>query len=114
MRFDPEVIRIKAGQTVTWEFDDGDIPHTVTAFDHSFDSGVLRNGSFTLRFDRPGEYCYQCVLHPGLNRCGQAAEQAGAGVSFHLTGGDAPPQHGAAPRALGGGGHMQGRVIVER
>jgi plastocyanin len=102
MRYQPELIRIKAGQSVTWTFNDGDIPHTVTAFDQSFDSGVLRQGSLTLRFDRPGEYCYQCALHPGRNTCSSAA------IPESRLGGSLV----AEPHA-GGGGHMQGKVIVE-
>jgi hypothetical protein len=102
MRYQPELIRIRAGQSVTWTFNDGDIPHTVTAFDQSFDSGVLRQGSVTLRFDRPGEYCYQCALHPGRNSCTSASAPAGD-LGGSLTAG--PP--------AGGGGHMQGKVIVE-
>lgn len=105
MRFKPETVRIKAGESVTWTFDDGDVPHTATAFDRSFDSGVLRSGSFTLRFDTPGAYCYQCVLHPGLNLCGQTALPDPAEVQLHLT--------GDGLTAAGGGGHMQGKIVVE-
>jgi plastocyanin len=103
MGFHAEVVRIKAGQTITWTFNDGEVPHTATAFDGWFDTGVLRDGSVTLRFDRPGEYCYQCVLHPGRNLCSSAAVPE-SGVGGTLTG---------APNAGGGGGHMQGKIIVE-
>jgi plastocyanin len=112
MRFEPQDIRIRAGQTVTWTVNDGDVPHTVTAFDQSFDSGVLRAGSFTLRFDTPGAYCYQCAVHPGINLCNRGATSPGGALPL-LPVGDAPSRQQVAPPALGGGGHMQGRVIVE-
>jgi plastocyanin len=62
--YNPPTIQIAAGQTVTWKFDDGPTPHTVTADDHSFDSGMMSSGQFSHRFDAAGTYTYTCTVHP--------------------------------------------------
>ena len=64
--FAPQALRIRAGQTVTWVNDD-DIPHTVTAVDHSFRSKVLDTGDrFSFTFAKPGNVAYFCSLHPHM------------------------------------------------
>jgi plastocyanin len=110
MRFLPEVVRVRAGQSVAWTFNDPGVLHSVTAFDGFFDSGVRSSGTFVVRFDRPGTYCYQCQPHPGRNLC----EQASGATATPLLLAARPVK--AVPSLLdrlGGGGHMQGKVIVE-
>lgn len=64
--FVPDVIRVRAGNTVTWYNADGPA-HTVTAADGSFDSGrMLQDASFAYRFDTPGAYEYVCTLHAAM------------------------------------------------
>jgi plastocyanin len=64
--FDPERIRVTEGGTVTWRFA-GRTPHTVTALDGGFDSGIRDSGdSFAYTFEAAGTYEYVCVLHPGM------------------------------------------------
>ena len=64
--FSPQVLKIRAGQTVTWVNDD-DIPHNVTAVDKSFKSKVLDTGErFSFTFPRAGTYAYFCGLHPHM------------------------------------------------
>lgn len=60
-RFDPAVVEIDAGDTVTWTNDDN-FTHTVQVegqADHKVDKG----GSVSIRFDKPGTYEYVCTLH---------------------------------------------------
>ncbi len=64
LAFQPDRVQINAGQTVTWRFEDGSIPHTVTAADGSFDSGTKTSGQFSHRFAKPGTYDYTCTVHP--------------------------------------------------
>jgi plastocyanin len=95
-RFSPAAVRIKAGQTVTWQTASPFEPHTVT-FESPFktpeDNGALTpggvksgaryaggfahsgifgpepffpKGPFSLTFTKPGTYSYVCVLHPGM------------------------------------------------
>jgi|DewCreStandDraft_5_1066085.scaffolds.fasta_scaffold12492_3 plastocyanin len=61
-RFDPPVIRVRAGTTVTWENRDH-FPHTVTLLDGSADLVVQPGQSASLTFDRPGDYPYTCRFH---------------------------------------------------
>src|SRR5215204_1940357 len=69
--YNPNLIEIKVGDTVTWINNDSS-PHTVTTSssssnDSSFDSGVLRNGeAFSFTFDKEGQYSYFCTLHPSM------------------------------------------------
>jgi plastocyanin len=64
-QFTPPAIEVPAGTTVTWAFEDGFVPHDVTA--DGFSSGApQRSGSFTHTFDQPGTYPYRCTLHDGM------------------------------------------------
>ena len=68
--FTPDVLKIKAGTTVTFVNTDGNT-HTVTSVkpgttsaDGTFDSGFLQAGKkFTFTFDKPGTYEYICMIH---------------------------------------------------
>jgi amicyanin len=68
MRFEPQLLRIGAGTTVTWQQLDG-MPHTVTAKSsgQGFSSGTLNRGqTYRLTFPHPGSYDYHCALHPNM------------------------------------------------
>ena len=60
-RFDPEVIEIRAGDTVTWTNEDN-FTHTVEV-DGQEDHEVEQGESFSIKFDKPGTYHYVCTLH---------------------------------------------------
>jgi plastocyanin len=64
--FEPDALEVQPGTTVTW-LQGGDVPHTVTADDGTFDSGTLPSGeTFSHTFDEPGTYGYVCELHPQM------------------------------------------------
>lgn len=64
MAFGPSTLSVKAGTTITWINDDV-VPHTVTADDGAFDSGLLQPGeSFSYTFNDAGSVAYHCSLHP--------------------------------------------------
>jgi plastocyanin len=72
--YDPNPVKIKAGNTVTWTNDDSQI-HTVTSGTGSddtspgkeFDSSMLsQNQTFSHKFDVAGEFSYFCQLHPTM------------------------------------------------
>src|SRR5918994_5625710 len=64
--FDPPNAAIEPGSTITWT-NNGARPHTVTADDGSFDSGVLNPGdSYTVAFDGQGTVTYHCAIHPEM------------------------------------------------
>ena len=60
-RFDPKVIEVKTGDTVTWTNNDN-FTHTVEV-DGQEDHKVGRGDSVSIRFDKPGSYHYVCTLH---------------------------------------------------
>lgn len=61
--FKPDTIRVKAGDTVVWRFEDKGIKHNVVADDGSFESETTDSGTFEHTFERPGTYPYVCTLH---------------------------------------------------
>jgi plastocyanin len=64
--FDPPDVAVEPGSTITWT-NNGAVPHTVTADDGSFDSGVLNPGdSYTVAFDGQGTVTYHCTIHPEM------------------------------------------------
>jgi plastocyanin len=60
-RFEPQAIRIEAGDTVTWTNDDN-FTHTVQV-DGQEDHEVDRGNSVSITFSKPGTYHYVCTLH---------------------------------------------------
>ncbi|MEX2555272.1 MAG: cupredoxin domain-containing protein [Actinomycetota bacterium] len=64
--FTPPTVRIRAGDTVAWA-NRGLAPHTVSAKDGSFDSGILEPGAtFRRVFAKEGSFTYACALHPNM------------------------------------------------
>ena len=62
--FGPRSISVKVGDRVTWT-NTGATPHSATASDGSFDTGVFRKGqSRAHTFDRAGSFAYICTPHP--------------------------------------------------
>ena len=59
--FDPKVIEIEAGDTVTWTNEDN-FTHTVQV-DGQEDHKVEQGESVEITFDVPGTYDYVCTLH---------------------------------------------------
>jgi plastocyanin len=59
--FDPKVIEVQAGDTVTWTNEDN-FTHTVQVEGRE-DHKVDRGDSVSIAFDTPGTYEYVCTLH---------------------------------------------------
>jgi plastocyanin len=65
-QFQPEVVTITAGSTVSWMNAGGSV-HTTTSDTGVWDSGDLNPSDvFTWTFDAPGIYAYHCERHPTL------------------------------------------------
>jgi plastocyanin len=60
-RFEPKVIEIEAGETVTWRNEDN-FTHTVQV-EGQGDHEVKPGESVEITFDEPGTYDYVCTLH---------------------------------------------------
>jgi plastocyanin len=70
--FAPKTLSVPVGATVVWSRS-GTHPHTVTADDNSFDSGILRAGQgFEHTFTQPGTFAYYCDVHGGPGGVGMS------------------------------------------
>lgn len=66
LEFRAPAVTVAVGGLVSWT-NVGQAPHTVTASDGSFDSGIVEPGAgFEQRFEAAGTYAYLCELHPGM------------------------------------------------
>ena len=64
--FDPPILTMKAGTTVTWVNND-DIPHLVSEKDGKFRSSALDTGDkFSQTFSAAGTVEYFCAIHPHM------------------------------------------------
>jgi plastocyanin len=64
--FEPAALAVPVGTSVTFA-NEGQAPHSATARDRAWDTGVLSAGaSEDVAFDAPGTYEYFCVVHPPM------------------------------------------------
>lgn len=64
--FQPAVLQIKKGTTVTWTNQDT-APHTVTGDFSGPASGLLQKGqTYSYTFNTMGAFPYHCIPHPGM------------------------------------------------
>ena len=65
--FQPTVLRVEVGQTVTWTNLD-DAPHNVAGATVEWGNYEerRRDESVAFTFDKPGTYPYYCFVHPGM------------------------------------------------
>jgi plastocyanin len=61
--FRPRTVKIKAGETVRWEFK-GSVAHNVQG--EGFASDTMKTGTFEHAFPNPGKYDYICTIHAGM------------------------------------------------
>jgi plastocyanin len=88
--FDPLVVRVKPGQTVTWTNKE-DTAHNVIGAAYKW--GQMENDlslgeSVSFKFSRPGTFSYACLFHPGMvgavvvgDGVRAPGEDSGAGIS---------------------------------
>ncbi len=118
--FTPGSLTINQGDTVTW-VNNGPTPHSATANDGSFNTGILKAGqSASHTFSQAGTFSYFCQPHPfmkatvvvqaaqtgggsggggssdtsgatGSSDTGATASQADQGPTLPNTGGDSAP-----------------------
>jgi len=64
--YSPEPITVRVGDTISW-INTGVAPHSVTAYDGSFDSGIMPSGAaWSMTAGTPGVFAYYCTLHPDM------------------------------------------------
>ena len=64
-RYEPAEVEIEAGEAVRWVFE-GRMDHDVVAEDGSFVSELITAGEYIHVFDEPGEWRYDCSVHPEM------------------------------------------------
>jgi plastocyanin len=69
LRFHPSTLSIKRGESVTWVWRDGSIPHNVTG--PGFKSHTQSHGSFSVRFTHSGTFNYRCTIHAMVGMVGK-------------------------------------------
>lgn len=71
--FQPTQITIDAGTTLIWA-NQGQATHTATPDDGESwdDEEVASDGTFSVRFDEPGQYPYHCSFHGSAGGSGMA------------------------------------------
>jgi plastocyanin len=88
-QFAPASVTIDVGDTVTWN-NDGPTPHSATADDGSFDTGIFEAGqSRSEAFDQAGTFAYFCTPHPNMRgtiTVRSASTGGGAGDAGGTTG----------------------------
>ena len=101
--FDPQFLRIAPGTTVEFA-NDGRNPHTVTADDGSYDSGILQNGDeFSHTYTTPGIYPYNCKLHGAPGGIGMSGIIAVGNVALPTSDGKGGVGPGREPVPTGPG-----------
>lgn len=76
IKFVPAELTVAVGDTVTWVWDDGNIPHDVKFDD--FRSKVQSKGRYEHTFDTAGSYDYTCSVHPQMDGTIVVEEAAGS------------------------------------
>lgn len=103
-QFNPGTITVHAGDTITWT-NTGAQPHTATANDHSFDTGVLKKGqSASHTFSTPGTFSYICTIHPFMKGTVTVLASGSSNGGSGSGGGGGSSSSGASSSGSGGGG----------
>ncbi|MGB0848697.1 MAG: cupredoxin domain-containing protein [Thiolinea sp.] len=83
MAFSPAELSVEVGDTLTFTNEDL-APHTGTATDKSFDTGILNQGeSKTVEITKEGTIDYFCGVHPSMK--GKVTVKAAAPASTETT-----------------------------
>jgi plastocyanin len=65
--YEPDPVVVQVGGKVTWQNEDT-APHTATADDGSFDTGIIEKGKLgSATFKEAGTFTYFCEVHPTMH-----------------------------------------------
>jgi plastocyanin len=65
--YEPDPVVVQVGGKVTWQNEDA-APHTATADDGSFDTGIIEKGKLgSATFKEAGTLTYFCEVHPTMH-----------------------------------------------
>jgi plastocyanin len=73
--YSPDPVVVQVGGKVTWKNDDN-APHTATADDGSFETGVMETGKTgSVTFKEAGTFTYFCKIHPFMHGTVEVVEK---------------------------------------
>ncbi len=73
--YSPDPVVVQVGGKVTWRNNDNP-PHTATADDGSFDTGIIETGKQkSVTFKEPGTFTYFCTVHPFMHGTVEVVEK---------------------------------------
>ncbi len=73
--YQPDPVVVRVGGKVIWQNEDT-APHTATADDGSFDTGVLERGKLESEtFEEAGSFPYFCEIHPTMHGTVEVVER---------------------------------------
>jgi plastocyanin len=65
--FLPGEVTAPVGTSLTWTNVQPGVPHTTSSVDGVWDSGIMSTGdAFTVAFNQPGDFAYECQVHPSM------------------------------------------------
>jgi plastocyanin len=105
--FSPGSVSVHVGDTITWTNQD-DAPHTATAKNGSFDTGILQKGkSGSHTFTSAGTIAYICSVHPNMHgtvvvAAASSSGSAGGGAGAGSGSGTPAPSSATTPSTSGG------------
>jgi LPXTG-motif cell wall-anchored protein len=115
-QFAPASVTVDAGDTVTWT-NDGPTPHSATADDGSFDTGIFEAGqSRSQTFEQAGTFSYFCTPHPNMRgtvtvrAASTGGSGGGSGGGSESTGGTTG-ESGTASAGTGGSSDSSGAEL---
>jgi plastocyanin len=73
--YSPDPVIVQVGGKVTWKNDDNP-PHTATADDGSFETGIIETGKQkSVTFKEVGTFTYYCKVHPFMHGTVEVVEK---------------------------------------
>lgn len=73
--YSPDPVVVQVGGKVTWKNNDNP-PHTATAKDGSFDTGIIKTGKTkSVTFKEVGTFAYYCTVHPFMHGTVEVVEK---------------------------------------
>jgi plastocyanin len=73
--YSPDPVVVQVGGKVTWRNDDNP-PHTATADDGSFDTGIIETGKQkSVTFKEAGTFTYYCTVHKFMHGTVEVVEK---------------------------------------
>ncbi len=101
--YDPRDLTVERGTTVAWT-NIGELPHTVTDVDGTFDSDLMMKGdTYERRFETVGTFNYFCTLHPNMVGTVVVVEAAAATAEEAVATAVVPVDTGTTPQGPSGG-----------